>query len=298
MLNLKCFGRLTAVLLLLCIALTAVVSPVAALPLTVADRIPVTDEADTASRTVSIVHRSASTSSAVIGCLEDGTVLTVLGTYRTCYKIDCYDMTGYIAIDQVSRDDAGEYYVNCQADSSETCQLPVYTATQTLSLRSDIRTTAMQYIGVRYVTGGTTPKGFDCSGFTQYVFAQNGYHLNRTVVDQMPSGIIVSKDDLQCGDLVFFENTTGSGRFASHIGIYIGNGQLIHAGSKGITVVSLEMAYFEYHYLCARRIILSDVSTEAVTPAVSFTQSINSSYWRENTQTGDSGLGSSLSFFL
>ncbi|MBP3479903.1 MAG: C40 family peptidase [Oscillospiraceae bacterium] len=305
MLKLKRLGRLTAFVLLICTAVTALTQPAAALPLTfsplsstigtTAPAIVIEDTAiESNGRTVSIVHRTASASGTVIGCLENGTIITILGTSGSFYKIDCYDMKGYIAMNQVSQNEAGEYYVNCIPESAETKKLPTHTTGSALSLRSAIRTTSKKYIGVRYVHGGSSPRGFDCSGFTQYVFKQHGYTLSRTVVAQLDAGVIISKDDLQCGDLVFFENTTGSGRFASHIGIYIGNGQLIHAGSKGITVVSLEAAYFEYHYLCSRRVILSDLTAKTVTPSVGITQNINSSYWRENAQTETEGLGSSL----
>jgi len=306
MLKMKRLGRLTAFVLLICTVVTALAQPAAALPFTfspLSSTIGTTTSAivfeDTAiesnGRTVSIVHRTASSGGTIIGCLENGTIVTVLSTSGGFYKIDCYDMKGYIATSQVSKNEAGEYYVNCIPESSETRKLPTHSNATALNLRSAIRTTSKKYIGVRYVHGGSTPRGFDCSGFTQYVFKQHGYKLGRTVVAQLQSGVIIAKEDLQCGDLVFFENTTGSGRFASHIGIYIGNGQLIHAGSKGITVVKLDSSYFEYHYLCARRVILSDMTAQTVTPSVGITQNINSSYWRENSQTETDGLGSSFS---
>ena len=113
----------------------------------------------------------------------------------------------------------------------------------------------MQQIGVPYVSGGTTPYGFDCSGFTQYVFNNSGHAMNRSLYIQMQDSIIIAKEDLQCGDLIIFQNTTGWGHFASHIGIYIGNGQLIHAGSKGVTCSSLDAEYWASRYVGARRVI-------------------------------------------
>ena len=114
--------------------------------------------------------------------------------------------------------------------------------------------TAKQYIGVPYVWGGESPSGFDCSGFVQYVFRQNGIRLNRTVVTQYTHGYAVSKSNLQPGDLVFFQNTYGSG--LSHIGIYIGNNQFIHAsGSQGVTISSLSNSYWISHYHSARRVL-------------------------------------------
>ncbi len=300
MLKRKCLGRLTASLLLLCTIFLSAAQPAAAsaqLP-EQADTVSASLEAEPVAlnnteRTVSIVHRTASASGAVIGCLENGTIVKVLSTSKKFYKIDCYDMKGYIAASQVSVNEKGEYYVNCIPGSEETKTLPTVSTAEALSLRADILTTAKKYIGVKYVWGGTTPKGFDCSGFTQYVFRQHGYTLGRMVVNQLDAGVIVAKEDLQCGDLVFFQKTTHSSRFATHIGIYIGNGQFIHAGSKGITIASLDNSYWVSHYLCARRVILSDITAQTVAPDLGVTQNINSSYWRENAQTDD-GLGSSF----
>lgn len=112
--------------------------------------------------------------------------------------------------------------------------------------------TAMKYMGVPYRWGGTSPNGFDCSGFVQYVFKQHGYTLNRTASDQYYNGVSVSKSNLVPGDVVFFANTYTYG--ISHVGIYIGNNQFIHAGNNGITIDSLESNYYASHYYGARRI--------------------------------------------
>ncbi len=294
MLRLKRAGRLTACLLLLCMVVSLIPRPVSALP---ANKLPIDPSgqqpAEPAGRTVSLVHYSAHYGSTIIGCLEDGTKVTVLGQTYEFYRIDCFDMKGYIAKTQVAQNEKGEYIVRCVSGSSETQTLATHTAEASLSLKGDIRTFSMKYIGVPYVTGGSSPRGFDCSGFTQYVFNNLGFSIQRTVATQLQSGVIISKDDLQCGDLIFFQNTTGWGHFASHVGIYIGNGQMIHAGSRGITVVSLELAYFTYHYMCARRLVLSDISQETVIPAIGINQNINSSYWRETSQT-ENGLGNSF----
>ena len=102
--------------------------------------------------------------------------------------------------------------------------------------QTDLTATASQYIGVPYVYGGTSTSGFDCSGFTQYVYKKLGVSLNRTAASQFTQGTSVSKANLVVGDLVFF-NTTG--KTASHVGIYIGNNKFIHAGSStGVTTAS------------------------------------------------------------
>ena len=114
--------------------------------------------------------------------------------------------------------------------------------------------TAKKYLGVKYVWGGSTPSGFDCSGYVQYVFKQHGISLNRTVSTQFQHGTAVSRSNLQPGDLVFFQNTYTTG--LSHIGIYIGNGEFIHASSsQGVTISQLSNSYWNSHYHSARRVL-------------------------------------------
>ena len=118
---------------------------------------------------------------------------------------------------------------------------------------SKIIATAKQYIGVPYVWGGSTPDGFDCSGFVQYVFNRHKVTLPRVTTQQYQVGTYVSKSNLKAGDLVFF-NTSGSG--VSHVGIYIGNDQFIHAStSKGVTISKLSSDYWAQRYYGARRVL-------------------------------------------
>lgn len=108
-------------------------------------------------------------------------------------------------------------------------------------------------IGVDYHYGGTTTKGFDCSGFTQYVFKQLGIDLLRTSRDQATQGKKVSKDDLRSGDLVFFKT---NGKTISHVGIYVGDGKFAHASTrKGITISSMSEKAYASTYVTARRIM-------------------------------------------
>ncbi len=121
------------------------------------------------------------------------------------------------------------------------------------ALRQQIVDTARQYLGTPYLWGGSTPRGFDCSGFTQYVFRQHGISIPRTTTTQCNVGTYVSQDELLPGDLVFLQNTYRDG--ISHVGIYIGNGQMIHAANAGVLISDLSGAYYVEHYATARRII-------------------------------------------
>ncbi|AHF07122.1 C40 family peptidase [Desulfitobacterium metallireducens] len=113
--------------------------------------------------------------------------------------------------------------------------------------------TAKKYIGIKYVWGGTTPSGFDCSGFTQYVFAQHGITLPRVSRDQYNTGRGVSLNSLQPGDLIFF--SLDEDKVIDHVGIYTGNGQFINASSsKGVTIYSLG-SYWNSHFIGATRVL-------------------------------------------
>ncbi len=109
------------------------------------------------------------------------------------------------------------------------------------------------YLGVPYVYGGRSPSGFDCSGFTSYVYSQLGVTLPRTSSAQSAYGIAVEKSDLMPGDLVFF--ATGGGG-VSHVGLYVGNGSFIHAPVPGTSVsyANLHSSYWSRTYVCARRV--------------------------------------------
>lgn len=108
-------------------------------------------------------------------------------------------------------------------------------------------------IGVKYKSGGTTAKGFDCSGFTSYVFKELGISLPRTSASQSKVGQKVDKADLIAGDLVFF-NTSGKG--VSHVGIYVGDGKFAHASSsKGVIISELDSSYYKTRYMGARRVM-------------------------------------------
>jgi hypothetical protein len=120
-------------------------------------------------------------------------------------------------------------------------------------LRDEIISTAKSFIGVPYSWGGTSPQqGFDCSGLTMAVYKLNGLKLPRSAKDQFAVGIAISRNQLEKGDLVFF--ATSQRKKVTHVGIYTGGGQFIHAPGedKRIRVDSLSNGYFKTHYLGAR----------------------------------------------
>lgn len=119
---------------------------------------------------------------------------------------------------------------------------------------SQILSEAKKYLGIRYVSGGASPSGFDCSGLVYYVLKQLGYSPYRTPADQYQHGTYVAKANLKEGDIVFFAGTGASG--ISHVGIYAGNGQFLHAPNSRSTVSysDLTSGYWANHYYGARRI--------------------------------------------
>lgn len=113
--------------------------------------------------------------------------------------------------------------------------------------------TAKKYLNTPYVWGGTTPKGFDCSGLMQYVYKQNGIDISRTSQEQFKNGTAVDKANLQPGDLVFFKGSDGTASAPGHVGMYIGNNQYIQAPKTG-DVVKISNLSGRGDYVGARRI--------------------------------------------
>jgi len=206
----------------------------------------------------------------VIGQMEDGVKLSVLGSSGSFYKVDCYDMVGYIAKTQVAQTEDKEYYVNCKEGSKETKILTYWDHAQALELRHSLLALAKKQLGSKYVYGSERPGAFDCSGLTSYLYKQHGIKIQRRASLQLQDGIVVPKEAMQVGDLVFFRE--GTKNPASHVGIYAGDGKIIHAGTRGgVEYASLDVSYYAKYFLCVRRVVCTaavrepQILTRAVT---------------------------------
>ena len=196
--------------------------------------------------------KSGSTS---LGTASHGAVLTVTGIEGSWFAVSYNGVSGYVA---------PQYVLICSPSTADTSapETPAETPDETPADNpaatvsgSEIVSLAQQYLGVPYVYGGSSPSGFDCSGFTMYIFAQVGVKLPHGATSQLSYGASVSRSELQPGDLVFFQDY---GAVASHVGIYIGGDQFIHASSSSgnsrcVTVSSLAESYYANHYYTARR---------------------------------------------
>ncbi len=169
-----------------------------------------------------------------------------------------YDKVGSVRSGQILKATAenGWYKIDSGYISAEYVKEVDASAASQSGKGQEIANYALQFVGYPYVYGGSSPKGFDCSGLTYYVYAQFGYSINRTASNQLSNGYAVEKSQLQPGDLVMFRQN-GSTKAASHVGIYIGNNQYVHASTPGVGVIisDLNDPYISSGYVGARRIV-------------------------------------------
>ena len=119
---------------------------------------------------------------------------------------------------------------------------------------SEIVAYAKKYLGSKYIHGGNTPSGFDCSGFTQYIYKHFGYSLSRSSSSQAGNGIAVNRNSIKPGDIICFSGSSKSKK-VSHVGINIGGGRFIHAANSRKGVITSRIDGDGYFYVCARRIV-------------------------------------------
>ncbi|MGE4277081.1 MAG: NlpC/P60 family protein [Lawsonibacter sp.] len=178
------------------------------------------------------IRSGAGTGYGKAGSLCAGKVVELLGESNGWYQIE----SGYICADYVTIVDAAEAAASSKGQ--------------------EIADFAQTFVGYPYVYGGSSPSGFDCSGFTKYVYSQFGYSINRTASNQLDNGTSVSMSELQPGDLVFFKKSGSGSKRASHAGIYIGGNRFVHASTAkvGVIISSLSDAYYTSGFVGGRRL--------------------------------------------
>ena len=202
-----------------------------------------------------------STSNSVVDKVSGGEKVFIFGFNCGWYKVKYDGQIGYIRSDLVTLTEvpyensgSSNTYGKSSSGSSSSSSS---SGSSNASLGQQIAATAKKYIGCAYIFGGTSPSGFDCSGFVQYIYKLYGYNLYRTADVQLNNGYSVSRSNLQPGDLVFFANTYNTTAAASHVGIYIGDGQFVHAANSysGVKTDYLSTDYYNSRYVGARRIV-------------------------------------------
>lgn len=195
------------------------------------------------------VRSGPSTDTACLTTVYAGNRVSITGFSYGWYQVNANGYTGYIRSDLleiVEGPSAGgnAAAVSVSAGAPASSSAGVY----------DIIAYAKNFIGVPYAWGGTSPYGFDCSGFVQYVAAHFGYTIGRTAQEQSGYGPYVSYGNLQPGDVIFFTNTYYSWETITHVGIYIGDGNFIHCCNRGVTINNLSESYYGSRYYSAARI--------------------------------------------
>ena len=176
------------------------------------------------------VRKEASISAEVLKVLKLNTSVDIYAEANGWYKVKLDESWGYISTSLLSTTkketttSRSAENIRTNNETTENENKPVADSTSGQSVVE----TAKQYIGSKYVYGGSSPNGFDCSGFTQYVYKMYGVNLNRTAAGQYSNGTAVSRSELQQGDLIMFGSSSSN---INHVGIYIGGGQIVHAAN-------------------------------------------------------------------
>ena len=193
------------------------------------------------------VRSGAGTSYSKLGKLEYKEKVPVLSTSNCWSKINYNGKTGYVDSSYLQSTVPGSNGNNANNNNN------------TVSTKAnEVIAYAKTLLGKPYVWGAQGPNSFDCSGFTYYVFKNKaGIVLPRTSSAQSKYGTYVSKSNLKAGDLVFFDTNGANDGNVSHVGMYIGNGQMIHAsyGQKKIVIANFNDSYYQKAYVNARRVL-------------------------------------------
>ena len=202
------------------------------------------------------VRNAPSVDGDAIGSLKNGENVKIIAEGSKWTKILTNNGSAYVIASAIMDSAAfADYNVKkaasiARASNAQTDAATPSVANTTVGAR--IIAEAEKYLGVKYVYGGNSPSGFDCSGFVQYVLKKVGISVNRSSRDQYKNGYSISRSQLAAGDLVFFSR----GGSISHVGIYAGNGKVIHSPSPGkvVSYTTLEHMCSYSTYVGARRI--------------------------------------------
>ena len=181
------------------------------------------------------VRSQPSTDSSILTKVYAGSTVELISLEDGWYVMNCDGVAGYISAEYVRP----------------------YNPAAASELGAEAVELAMGYLGVPYVYGGSSSRGFDCSGFTMYIYGLLGYSLPHSATSQWDTvGEYVERADLQPGDLVLFcDPSRSNGKACSHVGIYIGNNEFIHASSsEGVRINSLSESYYNGYYKGAKRV--------------------------------------------
>ena len=193
------------------------------------------------------VRKGPGTSYSKITKLSKGTAVTVHSTSNGWSKITANGVEGYVSSEYLSSTKPS----TGSSDSSNSSGSTSSSVNAVLNL-------AAKQLGKPYVWGAQGPSSFDCSGLTYYVYKNAaGVTLPRVSSDQSRYGTTVSKSNLKAGDLIFFDTSGPNNGAVSHVGIYVGNGEMIHASSskEKIVQVSIENSYWNNAYVRAKRVL-------------------------------------------
>ncbi len=207
-------------------------------------------------------RKTPSTSGEIINSLSRNTKVTLITKDESWSEIEYNGDRGYVSTEYISETSL------VTTTRSSTRRTGTVTTTPAAAIKaaeetyvptgnvsgSEVVSYAKQFLGCRYVYGGSSPSGFDCSGFTSYVYRHFGISLNRSSGAQASNGYRVNSNELQLGDILCFARTSGSST-VGHVGIYIGGGQFIHAGNSGTGVIISNVWGAGYYFVTARRVI-------------------------------------------
>ena len=204
------------------------------------------------------LRKEPSKDSEIVTTVAINTPVEVYSEDGSWSKVKVNDKEGYISSALLSdtKQETNRSMINPREPSEETPKVENNTnetPVQDTTKGATVVETANKYLGYKYVYGGASPStGFDCSGFTYYVFKQHGISLNRTAAGQYSNGVSVEKVNLQPGDLVMFGKSG-----INHVGIYIGGGRMIHSAnpSRGVTTDTINSGYYYTNYVGARRVL-------------------------------------------